>query len=159
MYQNAGRSIKSVVSIVVKIGYALSVIGGVGIVLLGLVSGDIGTFIASLLGTVIVAGLGCLSTWLSGLWLYAYGEITDRLISIDERLYHANLDGGAAAQPAAPATPVAPPPAAPTAAAPVAPVASAAPAAPKSDVRYCSACGARNRADANYCVACSKRLS
>ena len=92
MYFDVGKSIKNVVSIVVKIGYALSIIGAFLIVIGGLLAGDFGALILSLIGAAISGGLGCLCTWLGGLWLYAYGEITDRLISIDEKMSNLEND-------------------------------------------------------------------
>ena len=86
MYENAGRSIKNVASIVVLIGYAVSVLGAIAIFIIGLTTGSIGMAILYSIVAVIVGVLGCLGTWLGGLWLYAYGEITDCLISIDAKM-------------------------------------------------------------------------
>ena len=148
MYQNAGRTIKRVVSIVVKIGYGVSILAAAAILIACLVTGETEFVAIGMLGALIVGGLGCLSAWLGGLWLYAYGEIADCLISIDARLYRA--EGKSDTKP----THTAPAPAAP--AAPAAPVA---PAAPTSAVTiFCTACGARNHANAKHCVSCNAEL-
>lgn len=86
MYENAGRSIKNVVSIVVLIGYAVSVLGAIAIFIIGLTTGSIGMAILYSIVAIVVGVLGCLGAWLGGLWLYAYGEITDCLISIDAKM-------------------------------------------------------------------------
>ena len=140
MYENAGKSIKGVVSIIVKIGYALSIISAVLVVILGLTAGHFGALLLSLVVAAIVGGLGCLCAWLSGLWLYAYGEITDRLISIDEQLSNIKSVAGADT---------------PTATAPK----QVTPNYAKASVStFCTACGARNNPSARYCVACSAEL-
>ena len=86
MYPDVGKSIKSVVSIVVKIGYAVSVIGAFLLLVLAMSEGEPEMFLLYAIVAAIVGALGCVGSWLGGLWLYAYGEITDRLISIDEKI-------------------------------------------------------------------------
>ena len=86
MYPDVGKSIKSVVSIVVKIGYAVSVIGAFLLLVLAMSEGEPEMFLLYAIVAAIVGALGCVGSWLGGLWLYAYGEITDRLISIDEKM-------------------------------------------------------------------------
>ena len=82
MYSNAGKSIKTNVSIMVTIGYII--FGGVGTICLwaGLISNGVSGVIVG----ILVGAVGCFFVWLSGLILYAYGEIVDRLISIDKKM-------------------------------------------------------------------------
>ena len=138
MYQNAGRSIKSVVSVLVTVGYTLSIIGALVIMIIGAVNGEenAGIVVLSMIGAIIVGGLGCLSTWLSGLWLYAYGEITDRLISIDERL--ADLDESADQEDE--------------------PWSDKVEEDHSTRVQYCPQCGARNDANSLFCSTCGNAL-
>ena len=82
MYTNAGKSIKTYVSTMVTIGYII--FGGVGTICLwtGIISnGVLEAFVGILVGAV-----GCFFVWLSGLMLYAYGELVDRMISIDKKM-------------------------------------------------------------------------
>ena len=141
MYQNAGRTIKRVVSIVVKIGYGFSILAAAAILIGCLATGETEFVIVGMFGALVVGGLGCLGAWLGGLWLYAYGEIADCLISIDARLYRANLDGKSDVQ----STYTAP--------------AASAPAAPTSTPTiFCTSCGTRNDANAQYCSVCKANL-
>lgn len=89
MYSNAGQSIKKYVEILCRICYALVGIGAGLIFIVGFATSP--NPIVALIRIIIAAlvgGLGFLSVWASGLMLYAYGEITDRLISIDDKLAH-----------------------------------------------------------------------
>lgn len=70
MYNNAGKSIKGLVKIVVGIQMVLFII--LGIVLMVVGEDAAGAFLGFLVG-----GAGCFFAWLSGLILYAYGEIAD----------------------------------------------------------------------------------
>lgn len=78
MYNNAGKSIKGLVKIVVGIQMALFII--LGIVLMVSGEGGAGAFLGFLVG-----GAGCFFAWLSGLLLYAYGEIADGVKRLAER--------------------------------------------------------------------------
>lgn len=75
MYKNAGKSIKNIVRGVVGILLALFIL--LGIIL---ACND-----AVILG-LIVAGVGCFFAWLSGLILYAYGDMADNIRVIAEAL-------------------------------------------------------------------------
>ena len=87
MYSNAGKSIKSYVSVMVAIGYVISIILGFAILGFGAEYESAGIVILG----IVVSVVGCVIAWLSGLMLYAYGEIADRLISIDEKISSNNL--------------------------------------------------------------------
>ena len=82
MYKDAGYSIKTVVKTITGILMAFSVL--IGLVILILLSqNNVGL---GLLAAVVIIGGGCFLAWLSGLVLYAFGEIADRTVSIDEKL-------------------------------------------------------------------------
>ncbi len=73
MYQNVGKNIKQLVSSLVKLMIVLAIITGVIIVIASIVAESFfGVFIG-----IVVAVLGSYLSWVSGLILYAYGEITD----------------------------------------------------------------------------------
>lgn len=76
MYSNVGSKIKSLVKIIVGVGMAASVLVGIVIWV---------TAEAFLLG-LLIAGLGCFASWLSGLVMYAYGEMADCLQDIRDHL-------------------------------------------------------------------------
>ena len=99
MYSNAGKLIKKYVQIMVKIGYVLCGVYAAIILIAGLASGEFGTFLLCLIIAGIVLGLGCLSVWLGGLWSYAYGEMAERLIKIDEKMDRL-IPNGTATEPA-----------------------------------------------------------
>lgn len=72
MYKNVGRSIKDVVKVVVGIEMVIFII--LGFVLMITLSDGLGLILGA-----IVAGAGCFVAWLSGLILYAYGDIADNV--------------------------------------------------------------------------------
>ena len=72
MYKNAGRSIKNIVKAVVGLQIALFII--LGIILMVVVPNGAGLFLG-----VAIAGVGCFFAWLSGLILYAYGDMADNI--------------------------------------------------------------------------------
>lgn len=87
MYGNVGKRIKGLVKTIVILSMAVIIL--FAIVCLAVL--DIEYFWQVLI-ILLGAGLGCFLAWLSGMTLYAYGEIAARLISIDEKLsdYKAN---------------------------------------------------------------------
>ena len=88
MYSNAGKSIKAIVKTVVSLGIFACIVMGILIaVLLGEVVGFAGVVIGFL-----IAGVGSYFSWLSGLILYAYGDIAYRVKRIDEKMNGPDLD-------------------------------------------------------------------
>ena len=86
MYPNAGKKIKNITAILVRIGYLISVIGAFTLFAACVSIGGADYAPVYLLVAIVAGGLGFLFSWLGGLCLHAYGEITDRLISIDEKM-------------------------------------------------------------------------
>ena len=72
MYKSAGKRIKDVVTTIVGIQMAFFIL--VGILLTVLVRGGVGFLVA-----LFVTGGGCFFTWLSGLLMYAFGDIADNV--------------------------------------------------------------------------------
>lgn len=148
MYQNVGQKIKNLTKVVVIIMMVLSVIGGISMMAL-----DEEMIFPGLL----IAGIGCFAAWISGLTMYAYGDIADNIQSINQQL--ANMNGGAPA--AKPNYQYAQP--AYQAPAPQAPTYTYAPqpeAAPVTEERwFCTQCGAANGANNSFCVSCGKAKS
>lgn len=79
MYSNAGKSIKDIVTKVVVFQMIISIL--LALVVFFARIGDGGLIIGILVGV-----LGCFSAWLSGLVLYAYGDIADNLSQINSKL-------------------------------------------------------------------------
>lgn len=79
MYSNAGKSIKSYVKVVVSIAICICILLGI------LVIAITEDFLGVLLG-LLIAGVGSFMAWLSGLVLYAFGDIAERVANIDEKL-------------------------------------------------------------------------
>ena len=86
MYSNAGKLIKKYVGIIVKINYVLAGIMAAIFVIMGLVSGSIVDFLVLLIIAAITFIVSCLAAWLWGMFVYAYGEMAERVISIDEKM-------------------------------------------------------------------------
>ena len=82
MYNNIGKKIKGIIEAVTKISITIWVIIGVFFVLGGIGSGE---FAIAVMG-IIIAPLMCLVSWLSGLMIYAFGEITDNIQAIRNKL-------------------------------------------------------------------------
>jgi len=72
MYKNVGKSIKDIVTTIVGIQMTLFIL--IGILLTVLVRGGVGFLLA-----LVVTGGGCFFAWLSGLLLYAFGDIADNV--------------------------------------------------------------------------------
>ena len=82
MYSNAGKSIKGCVKTIVTISMIAYVVVGIAIgIFVNRITGESGWLIG-----MLVVGVGCFLAWLSGLTLYAYGDMADRLKRIDEKL-------------------------------------------------------------------------
>ena len=72
MFENIGKKIKSLVLIITRIEFALFIIIGICLI-----------FSSNVLLGLLVGGLGCLFAWLSSLFIYAFGEIVDKLQDIE----------------------------------------------------------------------------
>ena len=83
MYTNAGRSIKNIVAKVVTFRMVMSILIALVVVI---IVGDKAGFASGCILGMIVGILGCFIDWLSGLVLYAYGDIADNLTQINEKL-------------------------------------------------------------------------
>jgi len=77
LFDNAGRRIKNVINILFWISVAAhaisAIIAGIGI-------GDVGGFFV----TVLLIVLGFFVSWLSALLLYAFGELCENIMSVED---------------------------------------------------------------------------
>ena len=133
MYENAGKSIKNLVKTIVTISMIMWIV--IGIVVMA--TGDIGVILG-----ILVAVVGCFMSWLSGLILYAYGEMADNLKSIKEAI--AGKEGTHA-----PAKPVVQ---SGSYAQNTAVIKEPKPKLPKWK---CYSCGEENEGAISYCIACN----
>lgn len=143
MYQNVGQKIKSLTKVVVIIMMVLSIIGGISMMALDE---------EMILPGLLIAAIGCFVAWLSGLTMYAYGDIADNLQSINEQI--AGMNGGTpAAKPNYQYTQ-------PTYQAPAYTYAPQQETAPAAESRwFCTQCGTANNASSGFCVSCGKAKS
>lgn len=74
MFNNIGQKIKTLAKVLCWIGIVFSVITGLASMALNPVAG------------ILVAALGVLVSWIGSFLSYGFGELIDRIISIDETL-------------------------------------------------------------------------
>ena len=80
MFDNIGKKIKILVTVMVIISSIVSILFGLGLVL-----EEKSTTSVRLVGLSIVI-LGPLFSWISGFMMYAFGEITEKICSIEESI-------------------------------------------------------------------------
>ena len=82
MFTNIGRKIKTLASVICWVGIIISAIGFIVMLILGIDDYD-GLLIGLSFAVLIVGGLG---SWIGSFILYGYGELIDRMTSIDEKI-------------------------------------------------------------------------
>ena len=86
MFKNVGFKIKKIVEIFFYLAAFLSVISGIVVwYLLAQASDGEGTVLGFFL-FLIISGVGILTSWLSSLIIYAYGEIADKVTTIERKM-------------------------------------------------------------------------
>ncbi len=149
---NCGGSIKGVADVIFAIGAIASVIGAI-VMLVFLINED--SFFAGLGAGILIAGGGCLISWLSTLALRGYGELimytaeNATYLEEIERLLAQNAQGTTSASGAGNVVP------AKNTAVEVA--AQTTPAG--SSTVYCGVCGAKNYYKNQVCVNCGHVLN
>ena len=73
MSENIGKKIKSLAVIITCVEFVLCIIAGIALIIA----------VNALVG-ILVGGLGCLIAWLSSFFMYAFGEIVDKVQCIEE---------------------------------------------------------------------------
>lgn len=86
MFDNIGRKIMGLASVIFWIGAICSGIGGLILFISILSGGGAGRFFLGLFIGAIVAGLGILFSWLSTLMLYGQGRLIDNSEAIRQSL-------------------------------------------------------------------------
>lgn len=81
MFENAGRKIQTLVKIITIFTIATYILIGI---ILGVASGSAGFFILFLL---IFGVVGTIIAWISGLVLYAFGEMCENIYNIRREMY------------------------------------------------------------------------
>ena len=131
MYNNAGAKVKTLAQTIAIILMVFSCLGGLGMIIGG-----------SFLGGIIIAAVGCLSAWLSGLCLAAFGELVENTNKIAK---HLGADVGAPR--ARQAAPYQQPQGRP-----------AAPQGRPASGQVCRACGAPRRSSSPFCGSCGAKI-
>ena len=84
MYENVGDALCRIAKVVFYIGAFFSILSGMGMIFGGCGRGFGGSIGGFFIGITVMA-LGIFVSWISTLALYAFGEITRRLKSLDEK--------------------------------------------------------------------------
>lgn len=79
MFNNIGKKIQTLAKVVTVLGMILSVI-------IGICSGVIAGGAAGAISAIVVIAVGCLASWIGSFVLYGFGEIIERLKSVDENI-------------------------------------------------------------------------
>lgn len=87
MYSNIGEKIKVLAKIICIIGIVISVISGLGIIIVSSISYNPGL---SVLGGLLVIVLGTLFSWLSTFFIYGFGELIDKVTKIESEIKKQN---------------------------------------------------------------------
>ena len=82
MYNDVGKKIKGIVDVVTKLSITIWVIVGIIFIIGGFGSGVFVIVVLGIVGTPLM----CLLSWLSGLVVYALGDITDNLQEIRNKI-------------------------------------------------------------------------
>lgn len=83
MYSDIGGKIKVLAKIICIIGIVISVISGLGIIIVASISYNPGL---SVLGGLLVIVLGTLFSWLSTFFIYGFGELIDKVTKIESEI-------------------------------------------------------------------------
>ena len=84
LFDHAGQKIKKLSRILFRVGIALSVLGGLGVILWDLFTniiwgyGSPANHLAVIISSIVGAALGCILSWISSLLLYGFGEIVEK---------------------------------------------------------------------------------
>ena len=78
MFKNVGAKIKTIAKVFFWIGFVGAIIGGIAIMAEGMMD----EAVALLLG-LLVAGIGFMISWISSLFLYAFGELVEKTTAIE----------------------------------------------------------------------------
>ncbi len=83
MYSNIGGKIKVLAKIICIIGIIVSVISGLGIIIVSSISYNPGL---SVFGGLLVIVLGVLFSWLSTFFIYGFGELIEKVTEIESEI-------------------------------------------------------------------------
>lgn len=147
MYRNSGGKIKGLATFISAVLMVISVIGG----LIVMFAGD-----AGVIAGLTIALVGCLSAWLSGLMMAAFGELVENTYYIRQM-----MENGAVSAPVAAPAPVVQPVQQPVYAEtqplysePAQPVY----AAPQQPANVCPNCGSPRKGNSPFCGFCGTKF-
>ena len=88
MFNNIGGKIK-------KLAIILCILGMIGSIVYAIICFTTSSRYQDLtLIGVLILVLGCLMSWISSFFVYGFGELIERTVSIDEQLAHGDGKGG-----------------------------------------------------------------
>lgn len=94
MYHNVGKKIKTLAKILALLGTILCILGGIGIIVYGLITGhaaiynlgigeSVSYILISIISGLALALFGSLFVFIDTLLLYGFGEIIDKVTDIE----------------------------------------------------------------------------
>ena len=86
MFSNAGENIKKYAIVLVIIQYVAIALAALFFIIEGINSD--GLFMAYFIPTIIIGSIACVFVWISGSFMYAYGDMAECVAEIDETLKH-----------------------------------------------------------------------
>ena len=99
MYENAGGILKNAGSTIRVSGCIASGVLAFGLFILSSHLDSTVLEVTTVVSAIIIFVIGCLISWFSGLLLYAFGEVVDRLGSIDVNVRHLSSNNASAPAP------------------------------------------------------------
>ena len=85
MYSKVGKIIKKYTAVIVAIQITLVILAAIVIFIAGFQAEGVSA-VLYILVAVLVGVLGSFAVWFTGAFIYAYGEIADKIVNIDKQL-------------------------------------------------------------------------
>jgi len=73
LYSNIGKKLKTLAKILALVGVIICILGGIGIIVVGILSNDSFTIIISIIGGLALALIGSLCVWIESWLLFGFG--------------------------------------------------------------------------------------
>lgn len=92
MFSNIGKKIKTYSKVVAWCGIIASVLLGLGVIVAGIFgkNAHIANSIGLIVGGIVIIILGLLVSWVGAFFTYGFGEMIERVQSIDNKLTSPN---------------------------------------------------------------------
>lgn len=88
MFSNIGKKIKTYSKVIAWCGIIASALLGVGVIIAGIFGeyAHIANSIGLIVGGVLIIAVGVLVSWVGAFFTYGFGEVVERVQSIDDKL-------------------------------------------------------------------------